>query len=384
MNLKSLEMKKKLLIAQLNNRLSQSNERQLELAIKKYFKGLREEVLDNLEEYWSEYQMLQGHIDLIIAPIENSHNEYYHILEKHNKREYQLGQSEAKRLINITNDNYSNKSIRRFKGYIKRIDNLFGTIQWSEEDLLKKTFIASKRTLSRITSDLNQIITEGYTSGKGINIIASMLTRRFDQLETWEARRIARTEIHNSHNTGVMRIYEEVGVEYTQWIAAGDDRVRESHVEIDGEIIQIGDKYSNGLSYPGDTSGPIEEWINCRCSHAEYIIPLGYEAPNFYPFTESDLIKVGSTISQDYVQAIQDKLYYLEGAMMQAQQETPVREIIHYEELIIGIYNPNWTNKQKQEYINHVLEKLPSNMNGEDFLNTLRGLYPNDKYIKTL
>ena len=293
MNLKSLEMKKKLLIAQLNNRLSQSNERQLELAIKKYFKGLREEVLDNLEEYWSEYQMLQGHIDLIIAPIENSHNEYYHILEKHNKREYQLGQSEAKRLINITNDNYSNKSIRRFKGYIKRIDNLFGTIQWSEEDLLKKTFIASKRTLSRITSDLNQIITEGYTSGKGINIIASMLTRRFDQLETWEARRIARTEIHNSHNTGVMRIYEEVGVEYTQWIAAGDDRVRESHVEIDGEIIQIGDKYSNGLSYPGDTSGPIEEWINCRCSNAPFVIPYGYMAPpDKTRFHEDDLIKI--------------------------------------------------------------------------------------------
>ena len=286
-------MKRKLLIAQLNNRLSQSNEKQLELAIRKYFKELRKEVLDNLEEYWSEYQMLQGHIDLIIAPVENSHEQYYQILAKHDKREYQLGSKEAQRLISIANGKYSNKSIRRFKGYIKRIDNLFGTIKWSEDDLLQKTFIASQRTLARVTSDLNQIITEGYTSGKGINVVANMLTRRFDQLETWEAKRIARTEIHNSHNQGVMRIYDEVGVEYTQWIAANDDRVRESHEEIDGEIIRIGDTYSNGLRYPGDTNGPIEEWINCRCSNAPYVVPYGYTAPpDKVQFYEDDLIKI--------------------------------------------------------------------------------------------
>ena len=291
--LKKNQAKRKLLIAQLNNRLSQSNEKQLELALRKYFKELKEEVLDNLEEYWSEYQLLQGQIDLIIAPIEESHERYYQILAKHNKREYQLGNKEAERLINITNDIHSDKSIRKVKGYIKRADDLFGTIGWTEEDLLQKVFIASKRTLARVTSDLNQIITEGYTSGKGINIVANALTRRFDQLETWEAKRIARTEIHNSHNQGVMRIYNEVGVEYTQWIAANDDRVRESHAEIDGEIIRVGDTYSNGLKYPGDTSGDIEEWINCRCSNAPFVIPYGYMAPpDKEQFYEDDLIEI--------------------------------------------------------------------------------------------
>ena len=277
----------------MNNRLSQSNEKQLELALRKYFKELKEEVLDNLEEYWSEYQLLQGQIDLIIAPIEESHEKYYQILAKHNKREYQLGNKEAERLIDIANGKHSNKSIRKVKGYIKRTNDLFGTIGWTEEDLLEKVFIASKRTLARVTSDLNQIITEGYTSGKGINIVANALTRRFDQLETWEAKRIARTEIHNSHNQGVMRIYNEVGVEYTQWIAANDDRVRESHAEIDGEIIRVGDTYSNGLKYPGDTSGDIEEWINCRCSNAPFVIPYGYMAPpDKEQFYEDDLIEI--------------------------------------------------------------------------------------------
>ena len=113
--------------------------------------------------------------------------------------------------------------------------------------------------------------------------------------------------------------------------------------------------------YPGDKSGPIEEWINCRCSHAAYILPLGYEAPNFFPFKESDLIKVGSSISQDYVPQIQEKLRLLEGAMIQQNQ---VRQAVRYEELIIGIYNPEWSKKKKQEYVNHILENLPEGMNG--------------------
>lgn len=287
-------MQRKLLIAQLNKAISTNNEQQLERAVSKYFKELQKEVLDNLEEYWSEYQLLQGHINLIIAPVEESHEKYYNILAKHDRKEYKLGNKEAERLIKIINEQSAEKSIRkRIRGYIKKKDNLFGTIEWSEEDLLNRVFIASKRTLARVTSDLNRIITDGYTSGKGINVVASMLTTRFDQLSTWEAKRIARTEIHNSHNQGVMRIYNEVGVEYTQWIAASDDRVRESHEEINGEIIRLGDKYSNGLEYPGDTSGPIEEWINCRCSNAPFVIPYGYMAPpGKTQFREDDLIPI--------------------------------------------------------------------------------------------
>ena len=291
--LKNQEMQRKLLIAQLNKAISMNNERQLERAVSQYFKELKQEVLDNLEEYWSEYQLLQGQVDLIIAPVEESHERYYSILAKHDRKEYKLGNKEAERLIKIINEQSAEKSIRkRIRGYIKKKDNLFGTIEWTEEDLLNKVFIASKRTLARVTSDLNRIITDGYTSGKGINIVARMLTTRFDQLATWEAKRIARTEIHNAHNRGTMDKYQEFGVEYTMWIAADDERTRESHLEINGEIIRLGDTYSNGLKYPGDTDGPIEEWINCRCSNAPFVIPYGYAAPPMEQFTENDLIKI--------------------------------------------------------------------------------------------
>lgn len=294
------KLRKKLLIAQLNSKRTIVNERQLERAISKHFKTLKQEVLDNLEEYWSEYQLLQGQIDLITAPILDSQEDYNNILVKYNKREYTLGMKEGKRLVDIANDTYAEKGIL---DYIKtRIvkDSLFGTIDWTEEDLLTQIFTASKTTLARVSKEINQIITDGYTSGKGINVVANMITRRFDQLETWEAKRIARTEIHSSHNQGVMRIYQDMNVQYTQWISRIDKRTRTyrkgdkaDHIKMDGEIIRLGDTYSNGLKYPGDKTGKIEEWINCRCSNAPYVMRYGYTAPpGMSSFQESDLIKL--------------------------------------------------------------------------------------------
>ena len=139
------EMQRKLLIAQLNKAISNNNERQLERAIGRYFKDLKEEVLSNLEEYWSEYQLLQGHIDLIVAPVNDSHERYYKILAKHDKKEYQLGEKEAQRLIKLTNEISAQKGLRKIiKGKIQRKTNLFETIKWSEEDLLTKVFIAQR------------------------------------------------------------------------------------------------------------------------------------------------------------------------------------------------------------------------------------------------
>jgi hypothetical protein len=94
---------------------------------------------------------------------------------------------------------------------------------------------------------------------------------------------------------GVMNSYDQLGVEYTQWISASDARVRESHVEIDREIIPFGGTYSNGLRFPGDTSGLIEEWINCRCSNAPFVMPAGMMAPpGMAQFREEDLIPISN------------------------------------------------------------------------------------------
>lgn len=286
--MKALKAKKQILRSKISNARSRNNERQLERELQQFFDRLGKLVQSNLEEYWSEH-LLQGQVDLITQPISEAQAEYYLILQKYNKREYQLGMQEAQRLVKLANKNYSFKAVkpRLFKRY-----DLFATLRGAEEDLLERVFIASQATLERVDTSIKTLLTEGYQTGKGINYVANLLTKRFDQLQTWEAQRIARTEIHNSHNTAVTDTYNEIGVEYTMWIAADDERTRESHLEINGEIIRLGDTYSNGLRFPGDTDGPIEEWINCRCSNAPFVLPYGYIAPPQQQFTENDLIKI--------------------------------------------------------------------------------------------
>ncbi len=261
-----------------------NNEQRLENELSFFFNKLYKKVSAKFNEYWSEYNLMQGQIDLITAPILEAHDEYYNILVKHIKREYQLGSDEAGRLVELASTKQANKNIKSL---------LFNTNPKAEDDLLSKVFTASERTLRRVTSKINKVLSEGYTSGAGINVVGNLLTEQFNQLKTWEAKRIARTEIHNSHNLAVMDTYNSMNVSYTQWIAANDDKTRDSHAEIDGEIIPIGETYSNGLRYPGDTDGPIDEWINCRCSNAPFVVPYGYIAPNFSPFREEDLIEIG-------------------------------------------------------------------------------------------
>lgn len=286
-----------ILASQLSNARSRNNERQLERELRKFFDRLGDKVQKNLEEYYTD-NLLVGQAELIVKPIQDAQAEYYHILQKYDKREYKLGQAEAQRLVRLSQQGYSFKAVKPRLKLDKRY-SLFGTLRGAEEDLFERIFIASQATMARVEQSIMNILLDGYKSGKGINYVANELTRRFDQLTTWESKRIARTEIHNSHNTAVHDSYNEMGIEYTMWITAHDDRVRglketdtADHVELDGEIIRLGDTYSNGLRYPGDTDGPIEEWINCRCANAPYNLPYGYVAPPQEQFKETDLIKI--------------------------------------------------------------------------------------------
>ncbi|WP_292749790.1 phage minor head protein [Methanobrevibacter sp.] len=276
-----------------------NNEQALKYELTLFFQNLKKSVLSELEEFYSEEFMFQAHADLILAPIFEAQQEYYNILRKFNHKEYKFGRKTGRRLVKLARKKakkgsltYADKASKTpsiLNATIKK-DELFDTNPWSEQKLLNQTFTASERTMNRIDSDINKILSDGYRNGKGINVVRNDITKRFDQLSSWESTRIARTEIHNAHNMGTMDIYQEMGVEYTQWIAAHDSRTRTSHLDVDREIIPMGGTYSNDLRYPGDTSGPLKEWINCRCSNAPFVIPDGYIAPSFAPFKEEDLI----------------------------------------------------------------------------------------------
>lgn len=160
-------------------------------------------------------------------------------------------------------------------------------------------FEASKQTMKRMTGDVMGNLAISYEEGLGIGEAASRLETEFDSMKRYELERVARTEINGFQNEGAHRTMEDYSVEYEQWWGAEDDRVRDSHTHMHGQIVKTGERFSNGLEYPGDRGGPIEEWINCRCRPVPFIMPEGYMAPlgKDY-FYEADLVPIEEEVRE--------------------------------------------------------------------------------------
>ncbi len=146
-----------------------------------------------------------------------------------------------------------------------RIDSkgLLEYSQWVSDNLREHYFTASQRTLERIAGDIMNNIQQSYEEGLGYREASQRLEQVFTNMQTYELERIARTELGRAESLGMYTSEIELGVEYHQWSTMEDDLVRDSHSDLEGQIVRVGDEFSNGLKYPLDTSGDISEWINC-------------------------------------------------------------------------------------------------------------------------
>lgn len=99
--------------------------------------------------------------------------------------------------------------------------------------------------------------------------LESQLAVMRDQLGT-RAMMIARTESAAAANAGRVAQFKASGIGAHEWVTAGDDLVREGH-QIDGETQVIGQRFSNGMTEPGEAGAPPEMVIQCRCTTAPVI-----------------------------------------------------------------------------------------------------------------
>lgn len=118
------------------------------------------------------------------------------------------------------------------------------------------------------SDQISAAVSAGRAAGMGISDIADMIDESvFGSMAESRAETIARTETIGSMNQGEFTAAQESGViQSCEWLTDGDDLVRESHAEQDGEIVDLGDTFANGLQFPGDQDGEASEVINCRCT----------------------------------------------------------------------------------------------------------------------
>lgn len=131
---------------------------------------------------------------------------------------------------------------------------------------------AHKKTLDKQkdmrwnTKALNSKVLAGIINGDPVDKIAKSLIDVIgnDKAATM---RNARTMLTQAECGGRQDSYENLAaqgvVQKKVWIATPDDRTRESHLEIDGEEVDIDADFSNGCKYPGDPEGDASEVYNC-------------------------------------------------------------------------------------------------------------------------
>ena len=140
------------------------------------------------------------------------------------------------------------------------------------EFIENKKFKFAKEITETPANQLREQLRAGLLDGEGIPQLKKRVKEVFTDAKTWRAEMIARTETGGAYNFGSFEGYKQSGVvAYKEWLATKDNRTRDSHQHMDGQRQLLDNRFSNGLMYPGEPNGAIEEIANCRCSIAPIV-----------------------------------------------------------------------------------------------------------------
>lgn len=133
--------------------------------------------------------------------------------------------------------------------------------------LLNKAVVPiSETTRDNILRTLKRAIDEGWGVDETVRQLGDI-----DILRS-RAKLIVRTETVRAANYGILLGADTYDYETEkEWLAVHDNRTRRrprdaaDHVVLDGQKRSNNERFSNGLLFPGDPTGPARETINCRC-----------------------------------------------------------------------------------------------------------------------
>lgn len=158
--------------------------------------------------------------------------------------------------------------------------------QWFVDHALK----FSQPLIDTSEREIAALLQQGAREGWSVPQMQDTLTQMFEQwisgnvdaadfagerLPPWRSEAIARTSTMQAYNAGSTEIYRQNSVKAREWLATLDDRARDSHVEANGQVVDIDAPFAVGgyeLMFPGDTSlgADLGEIVNCRCT----VIPV--------------------------------------------------------------------------------------------------------------
>lgn len=202
-------------------------------------------------------------------------------------------QDALRKQINSILDNMHVNEFKSLSEYLKKSyeDGFIGALFDLHGQGIPLIFPIDQESIVRAVQ-LDSNISEGYYEHLGVDVaslkkeIAAEVSRGISIGASWSdmaltlnakmqiginnAIRVARTEGHRIQNQAAMDACykaKDMGCDtLKQWDSSLDKRTRRSHQNVDGEIKELDEPFSNGLMYPGDPNGRASEVINCRCA----------------------------------------------------------------------------------------------------------------------
>ncbi|MFG6197777.1 phage portal protein [Nonomuraea sp. JJY05] len=117
------------------------------------------------------------------------------------------------------------------------------------------------------------------TTGVDIDRLVSEVRAQLPGLEEWAARAGVQAATGLTHAVEYVVVMDSVGAAglvSAMWRTRGDDDVRATHRDADGQVRRAGVPFDVGdaqLRWPGDFAAPIEETIHCRCRLSWIVSP---------------------------------------------------------------------------------------------------------------
>jgi uncharacterized protein with gpF-like domain len=161
------------------------------------------------------------------------------------------------------------------KKHIERKDFAATVAKWASRYI---TLEAIRRRITAIAettrAQIVGAVERGFAAGMAQNAVAAAIRAAVPQIAVARSKVIARTETHGAAGYGAQAAAHETGLDLVKvWIAAEDERTRQSHADADGQRVRMDEAFSIGgeaLMFPGDPNASPENVINCRCA-------VGYE-----------------------------------------------------------------------------------------------------------
>lgn len=118
-------------------------------------------------------------------------------------------------------------------------------------------------------AELQDSLSAGLKEGESIRDLQKRVESIMQDRIMSSSETIARTETIGAANGGTLLAWDQSGLDLDKaWLAALDDRTRESHAEAHGQVVGLKENFSVGAG-EGPAPGQIgiaEEDINCRCT----------------------------------------------------------------------------------------------------------------------